>query len=43
MITTVPQMERTTADDVVTTAHWNASVVDGNYSDRSNSNWMANP
>ena len=32
MITTVPQMERTTADDVVTTAHWNASVVDGNYS-----------
>jgi hypothetical protein len=32
MITTVTQMERTTADDVVTTAHWNASVVDGNYS-----------
>ena len=35
MITTVPQMERTTADDVVTTAHWNASVVDGDYSARS--------
>ena len=34
MITTVPQMERTTADDVVTTAHWNASVVDGDYSAR---------
>ena len=32
MITTVPQMERTTADDVVTTAHWNASIVDGDYS-----------
>ena len=32
MITTVSQMERTTADDVVTTAHWNASVVDGDYS-----------
>jgi len=29
---TVTQMERTTADDVVTTAHWNASVVDGDYS-----------
>ena len=25
-------MERTTADDVVTTAHWNASVVDGVHS-----------
>jgi hypothetical protein len=35
MITTVTQMERTTADDVVTTAHWNASVVDGDYSARS--------
>jgi hypothetical protein len=34
MITTVTQMERTTADDVVTTAHWNASVVDGDYSAR---------
>ena len=34
MITTVPQMERTTADDVVTTAHWNVSVVDGDYSAR---------
>ena len=32
MITTVSQMERTTADDVVTTAHWNASIVDGDYS-----------
>ena len=35
MITTVTQMERTTADDVVTTVHWNASVVDGDYSARS--------
>ena len=35
MITTVSQMERTTADNVVTTAHWNASVVDGDYSARS--------
>ena len=35
MITTVSQLERTTADDVVTTAHWNASVVDGDYSARS--------
>ena len=34
MITTVTQMERTTADNVVTTAHWNASVVDGDYSAR---------
>ena len=32
MITTVSQLERTTADDVVTTAHWNASIVDGDYS-----------
>ena len=32
MITTVTQMDRTTADDVVTTAHWNASIVDGDYS-----------
>ena len=31
MITTVSQLERTTADDVVTTVHWNASVVDGDY------------
>jgi hypothetical protein len=30
MITTVSQLERTT-DDVVTTAHWNASIVDGDY------------
>jgi len=29
---TVTQMERTTADGVITTAHWNASVVDGDYS-----------
>ena len=35
MITTVSQLERTTADDVVTTVHWNASVVDGDYSARS--------
>ena len=35
MITTVTQMERTTADDVVTTVHWNASEVDGDYSARS--------
>ena len=34
MITTVTQMERTTADDVVTTVHWNASEVDGDYSAR---------
>ena len=32
MITTVSQLERTTTDDVVTTAHWNASIVDGDYS-----------
>jgi hypothetical protein len=35
MVTTVVQLERTTADDVVTTVHWNASVVDGDYSARS--------
>ena len=35
MVTTVSQLERTTADDVVTTVHWNASVVDGDYSARS--------
>ena len=29
---TVRQLERTTADDVVTTVHWNASVTDGDYS-----------
>ncbi len=29
---TVNQLERTTADDVVTTVHWNASVTDGDYS-----------
>jgi hypothetical protein len=29
---TINQLERTTADDVVTTVHWNASVVDGDYS-----------
>ena len=34
MITTVSQLERTTADDVVTTVHWNASIVDGDYSAR---------
>ena len=34
MITTVTQMKRTTADDVVTTVHWNASEVDGDYSAR---------
>ena len=35
MVVTINQLERTTADDVVTTAHWNASVVDGDYSARS--------
>ena len=29
MIVTINQLERTTADGVVTTAHWNASEVDG--------------
>jgi len=29
---TIKQLERNTADDVVTTAHWNASEVDGDYS-----------
>jgi len=29
---TINQLERNTADDVVTTAHWNASEVDGDYS-----------
>ena len=32
MVVTINQLERTTADDVVTTVHWNASVVDGDYS-----------
>ncbi len=32
MITNIVSMDRTTADGVVTTAHWNASVVDGDYS-----------
>ena len=32
MVTTVVQLDRTTADDVVTTVHWNASEVDGEYS-----------
>ena len=32
MIVTINQLERTTADGVVTTAHWNASEVDGDYS-----------
>ena len=32
MVTTISSMERTTADGVVTTAHWNASVIDGVYS-----------
>jgi len=32
MVTNIVSMERKTADGVVTTAHWNASVVDGDYS-----------
>ena len=32
MVTTIASVDRTTADGVVTTAHWNASVVDGDYS-----------
>ena len=32
MVVTINQLERNTADDVVTTAHWNASEVDGDYS-----------
>ena len=35
MVVTINQLERNTADDVVTTAHWNASEVDGDYSARS--------
>ena len=29
---TVSELERTTADDVVTTVHWNANVTDEDYS-----------
>ena len=32
MNVTINELERTTADDVVTIAHWSASVVDGDYS-----------
>jgi len=32
MVVTINQLERTTADNVVTTVHWNASVTDGDYS-----------
>ena len=32
MVVTINQLERTTADDIVTTVHWNASIVDGDYS-----------
>ena len=32
MVVTINQLERTTADGVVTTAHWNASEVDGEHS-----------
>lgn len=32
MVTTIGSMDRTTSDGVVTTAHWYASVVDGDYS-----------
>ena len=32
MVVTITQLERTTADGVVTTAHWYASEVDGDYS-----------
>jgi hypothetical protein len=28
---TIAQLERNTADDTVVTAHWNASVTDGDY------------
>lgn len=31
MITTINQLERNTSDDTVLTAHWNASVTDGDY------------
>jgi hypothetical protein len=32
MVVTINQLERTTADDIVTIVHWNASEVDGDYS-----------
>ena len=32
MILTINNLKRNTADDVVTTAHWNASLTDGDYS-----------
>jgi hypothetical protein len=32
MVITINQLERNTADGVVTTVHWNASEVDGDYS-----------
>ena len=32
MVVTINHLERNTADGVVTTAHWNASEVDGAYS-----------
>ena len=32
MITTINQLERNTSDNTVVTAHWNASVTDGDYS-----------
>jgi len=32
MIITINQLERNAADDTVVTAHWNASLTDGDYS-----------
>ena len=32
MIITINQLERNTADDSVVTAHWSASLTDGDYS-----------
>tara|TARA_R100001369_G_C3247306_1_gene155366 strand:+ start:286 stop:567 length:282 start_codon:yes stop_codon:yes gene_type:complete len=32
MVTNILQMDRTTSDNVVTTAHWSAIIVDGDYS-----------
>ena len=32
MIITINQLERNTADDTVVTAHWSASLTDGDYS-----------
>lgn len=32
MIVTINNLERNTADDTVITAHWNASLTDGDYS-----------